>query len=91
MKNQTYLIKLFQSSLSASYAFGHGTACSLLLPSIGVSVTKPSLNNVLIALSIGISTCKTQLSQNAYNLSWFLLLVIFMDQRIHIVNIAGWP
>ena len=73
IKNQTYLSKLFQRSLRASYAFGHGTACTLSLPSIGeVSVTRPSLNSVLIALSIGISTCKTQISQNGCNLSCYL-------------------
>lgn len=72
--NQTYLSKQFQRSLRPSYAFGQGTACTLSLASIGsVSITtRPSLTNVLIALSIGISTCKTPYIFFIFRLSAYL-------------------
>lgn len=50
------LSKLFQRCLMASYASEQERGCSLVLSLLVISVTRPSLTNVSIALSIGILT-----------------------------------
>lgn len=55
--DQSWPSKLFQRSRRESYALEQEIACKVILPSTLVSVARPSLNNVAIALSTGISTC----------------------------------